>query len=75
MSKTTEANLKLAGFMWYNDSRPIEKGQLRIVRNIKDEAPELQQDEFSDEVNKVMDMGAKKSQKTDKFAGQKKKGR
>jgi len=75
MSKATEANLKLAGFIWYNERRPVEKGQLRIVKNRKDEAPELQQDEFSEEVNKVMDMGAKNSQKTDKLAGQKKKGK
>lgn len=73
IAKAKVTDLKLEGFRWYTDRRPIDKDKLRLIRSRNaDPAPaQEEKDEFSDQVNEVLNKSSKKSGKSNKFTGQK----
>ncbi len=77
MAKATENDLKLSGFRWYTDKRPIDKSKLRLIsiRKADPQSPPEVEDTFSEQVNEVLNKSSENSQKTNKFVGQKKRGR
>ncbi|MDA8692926.1 hypothetical protein N9L92_02610 [Saprospiraceae bacterium] len=75
INKATEQDLKLENFKWYIDRRPSDKTELRILsrRKAADQHVILEEDEFSSKVNEVLNKDFKKSEKSNKFGGLKKK--
>ena len=75
MNKATQTDLRLDGFEWHINLRPIDGLSLRLItRNPIVRTTVQQEDVFSSQVNEVLNKGIEKSEKSDKF-DTKKKGR
>lgn len=73
MDKATQTDLRLDGFEWHINLRPLDGGALRLISTksiIRTE--KVEEDVFSSQVNEVLNKGNNKSEKTDKFDPKKK---
>jgi lipopolysaccharide export system protein LptA len=74
MDKATQTDLRLEGFQWYNNLRPLDGASLRrrIINNPIVRTTVQEEDVFSSQVNEVLNKGIDKSEKSDNFDSKKK---